>query len=398
MRSVVLAAGCLFLASGVFAQVTAGAMPVTPGYYTNSNDAISAYTYVNLGHPATANGTLTTAAVRWTNATCSNAYRLKFLRLSNGQANYTVIADRGPFNIATGINVVTLSPSAAVQKGDLIAITQLAPLNPCGGFFLSETTARAASMRFNGEIPSSGTMNGSVIPGTIPHVRASSDTNILEAVLPAAGSLAGGFGSFFRTAVQVFNWDQKPMTGKFVFHQAGRAASASDPSLAYTLAGFEVKKYDDIVDAMGQSGLGTLDLVSTSGGRPQVVTRVFNDTPGGTAGFNEELLSKDEAVNQFAPVAILMPADVSNFRMNIGIRTFEAGATISISAPGVSSLTKVYVANYFEQKGLQDFLNGVAPTANGLLSIQIQSGSAIIYASTTDNRTNDSSIWFARRE
>jgi hypothetical protein len=35
---------------------------------------------------------------------------------------------------------------------------------------------------------------------------------------------------------------------------------------------------------------------------------------------------------------------------------------------------------------------------NGVLRVRIISGSAIIYATTTDNRTNDSSIDIARRE
>src|SRR5262249_36856741 len=313
-----LAVIVLSIAPAVFAQVPVGAMPVNPAFYTNANDGVSAYTYVDLGHPATANGTLTTAAVRWANGTCSNAWKLKFLRLSNGQANYTVIAERGPFNSVPGISVVTLSPAVAVLQGDLIAITQLGPLNPCRGFFFSNTTSHASTMRFNADIPSSGTMNGSVATGTVLNVRASSDTNILEAVLPAAGSLAGGFGSFFRTAVQIFNADQRPMSGKFVFHPAGHSASAADPSLTFNLNSAEVKKYDDAVDAMGQSGLGTLDLVSTTGGRPQVVVRVFNDNgAAGTSGFNEELLSKDEAIGQFESIVILMPADVTNFRMNI---------------------------------------------------------------------------------
>jgi len=70
-----------------------------------------------------------------------------------------------------------------------------------------------------------------------------------------------------------------------------------------------------------------------------------------------------------------------------------AGATI------VSSFTKPpYAANYFEQPSLSQFLNGATPVANGVITVTVRSGSAIVYASTTDNRTNDSSIRFAQRE
>src|SRR6185436_18129362 len=102
--------------------------------------------------------------------------------------------------------------------------------------------------------------------------------------------------------------------------------------------------------------------------------------------------------------SIVMPADVTNFRMNVGVRTFDAGATIEISASNaggslyVPGFTRSYPANYFEQPTLANFLNGAAPVANGFVTVRVTSGSAIVYASTTDNRTNDSSVRFVTRE
>ena len=52
--------------------------------------------------------------------------------------------------------------------------------------------------------------------------------------------------------------------------------------------------------------------------------------------------------------------------------------------------------NSFEQVPLATFL-GQTPPAGGCAYVRIDSGSAIIYWSVTDNRTNDSAIKFAVR-
>ena len=46
---------------------------------------------------------------------------------------------------------------------------------------------------------------------------------------------------------------------------------------------------------------------------------------------------------------------------------------------------------------LTNMFNGVAPPAGGAIQIVLSSGSAFVYGSTTDNRTNDSHIQFAAR-
>ncbi len=406
MRKVILAVALLLVSSTVAAQVTVGGMPVSGIYYTQSNNGISPYTFVDLSHPATANGTLSTASVRWAGG-CANAFKLKFLRLSGGLSSYTVTADRGPFSVsAIGITTVALTPAVTVQKGDLLAVTQIGPLNPCGGMMLSDADPTTAAMFFNLEIPNSGTLNGTFEPGVWLNARASADTNILEGVIAAAGSLQGGFGSFFRTGLQLANRDYKTMTGKLVFHPAGHAAAPSDPSLSYSIEPGVTTSFNDVIESMGQSGLGSLDLVSTSGSRPLVIVRVFNDSgTAGTAGFTEPLVFREQAIGLNQSVVIVMPSDLTNFRMNIGIRTLEAGATIEAYASSAAGATIVpsftkppYPANYFEQPSLSQFLNGATPVANGIVTVTVRSGSAIVYASTTDNRTNDSSIRFAQRE
>lgn len=405
MRNVIVCAVVALVSSTALAQLTVGTMPVAGSYYTQSNNGVSPYTLVDLSHPAPAAGTLTTASVRWAGG-CSNAFKLKFLRLTAGHTNYNVFAERGPFNVAeSGITTVALSPTVPVQRGDLIAVTQIGPLIGCGGIFLSNTTPPATAMFFNADIPASGTLNGIVFQGTLLNARASSDANILEGVIAGAGSLAGSFGSFFRTGLQILNRDYRTVTGKFVFHPAGRSALPSDPSLPYSLPSFQAFSYNDVIATMGASGLGSLDIVSTSGGRPLVIARVFNDSgAAGTAGFTEDFVATEQALGEDETAYIVMPTNLTNFRMNIGVRTFDAGATIDISAANavgsiyVPGFTRAYPPDYFEQPALSQFLNGATPVVNGVVTVTVRSGKAVIYASTTDNRTNDSSIRFAQKE
>jgi hypothetical protein len=398
MRKFLVGIPLLFVCSILTAQVTIGSMPAVSGSYNGMGPS----TVVDLSHPASASGTLTAAAVRW-NIGCSNAFKLKFLRLSN-LTSYTVHAERGPFNASSGTNLVTLSPPVEVQKGDLIAVTQVA--SSCGGYFYSFAPTSSMTMFFSGDITPTGTLNGQVQRGKQLDARATSDANVCEGVVPGVGSVAGGFGSFFRTSMQITSRDGKPTTGKLVFHPAGRSGSDSDPSLPFSVPPFSVVSFADVVEAMGQSGLGSLDVISTSGSRPLITVRVFNDAgAAGTSGFTEEIVTLD---NVFQPVdegIITMPADLTNFRMNVGVRALDAGATIDIvvtdshGAILLPSTTKpAYASNYYEQVSLQQFINNVQPVANGMVRVRVMSGSAIIYTTTTDNRTNDSSIDLAQRE
>jgi hypothetical protein len=72
-------------------------------------------------------------------------------------------------------------------------------------------------------------------------------------------------------------------------------------------------------------------------------------------------------------------------------RLAASGAVLA--SPNIS---KTYPANYFEQKSALEFAELSALSPDGILRIQVTAGKAIIYASITDNRTNDSAIELAR--
>src|SRR6185295_3346643 len=139
-----------------------------------------------------------------------------------------------------------------------------------------------------------------------------------------AGSVRGNQGSEFKTSMQLSNYGEGTITGRLVFHPAGVAAQAGDPSLSYSLTPEQTLSYPDVVQSLGASGIGSIDLVVTSGNPPDVSARIFNDAgANGTSGLTENLLTADQAFHTLDFGSIPIPADLTSFRLNIGYRTLD---------------------------------------------------------------------------
>jgi len=386
-------------------QVTIGSLP---------NNAISffpssPYSVIDLGHPAPAAGTVTTATVRWFagSTSCSAAFRIKVLRPLTPFGTYVTVADRGPFNSpATDSYVaVTLSPAVAVQRGDLLAVVQLKPTTTCGAAMFAPEKPERFVVNFDGDVPPVGAFVGGdfFLTGALA-ARAAGDANVLDGIVAVAGSVTGTNSSFFRTSMQLSNPDDAPIHGKIVFHPAGATASSSDRSTPYNLQPHASLSFPDVVAALNASGLGSIDVVSASSAPPVVPTRIFNDLGAdGTSGFTEPLLPPRAALGQYEIGVFSIAPDLTNDRMNVGIRTLGDGAQISIRQFDVngaqigSPVTRSYAPSFFEQTSLSAFLGGQTPLSGSLVRISVVSGSIIVYASTTDNHTNDSSVFFVSR-
>jgi hypothetical protein len=352
-------------------------------------------TIIDLAHPASAAGTVSSASVHWITHSCTSAFKLKVFRLNSSLTSATLVAERGPFNALAGRNQIVLTPGIAVSAGDVLAVTILTPFSTCGTVSLNNEPA-AHVIQQTGDF-AGGAISGTFVPNGSLGVRATDTTEVLEGVITAAGSLQGGFGSFFRTALQITCPGGGTCTGKLVFHPAGTAASPSDQALPYTVDASGTA-YTDIVNQMGKSGLGTLDVISSNGFPPQVVARIYNDAgSAGTSGFTEDLIPTAKALHAGDLVALLTPADLTNFRANVGVRTFGSPATINVQYGFRSQSNVTFPANTFQQVSLTAF-GDTSPVANEQIYLFVLSGDAIIYISTTDNRTNDSSVRFAQRE
>jgi hypothetical protein len=227
-------------------------------------------------------------------------------------------------------------------------------------------------------------------------------TPLPAGILAVVGSTQGN-GAFFRTSLQMHNPRATPVSGTLVFHRAGTSGSSNDPSLAYKLNGGQTIEYGDILPAMGISnGLGSLDIMTAGDPLPVMVTRIFSDGgPNGTAGFFIDPMTPDDALQTGESGVIIAPADPVKARLNLGIRSLEAGASLAITVRDRfgalrGTLTKTYAANFFEQVTAKDYL-GLTLAASDTITFTLNSGKAIIYGAQTDNITQDPSAQFAKK-
>jgi hypothetical protein len=407
MRSAFAILVILFATSLAAQPLTVGTQIVdTGGTATITNGG--PVTYVNLSAGATANGTVNKATVSWS-ASCSNAFKIVFLRETfQSVSAFTVLATRGPFNAISGRNEVTLSPAVTVAQGDLIGVVQLLPVATCGS--IRTQSFASANVGYNlvttadmsttgGTIGSSSNYSSGLAIGAI----AFNSDPLLVRILPAAGA-APGATAFFRTALQMLNPTSTTITGNLVFHKQLQSPSSSDPSLPFTLGPGQSIAYSDVITTMGTSGVGSLDILTTAGNAPIATARVFSDAgTAGTSGFSEEAVAPNDALDFFSRGILLIPPDLTNFRMNIGVRTLDSGATLDVAtydSTGVLKATRTlpaYGANVFDQMPVATFTGAstVPPGGYIVITFNVFGGRAFVYSSVIDNKTSDSTYRLA---
>ena len=243
----------LYSASLLFTATAAVAQPVVVGTIDGDQSGVflgnGPQTFVDLSHPANRDGNVITVALMWTGVTtpasCTTALKIKFLR--GGTGTFSVVAERGPFPVQSAYFTVTLTPEVLVQAGDLLSVVQLLNTSTCGGVGISQSRTRTM-LRYPGiDLPTgSFAAGGVIVNGVTLMARASSDPTVVAAVAPVVGSLAGAFGSFFRTDVQIVNPGSGLITGKLVYHPAGRTAAPDDPSVNYLYGSFSAHSISDV--------------------------------------------------------------------------------------------------------------------------------------------------------
>lgn len=216
-------------------------------------------------------------------------------------------------------------------------------------------------------------------------------------IIPVAGSTPGSGGSFFRTSVQIHNPGSTPISGTFVFHQAGRSGGSNDPKLNYTLGPRESRSYDDLLVDMGLSGLGSVDLIANFGALPRAVVRIFNDgAENGTSGMTEPLVDPEDALAPGDTGLLIGPANTRAARFNIGVRTLDEPATIlftilSRTGAEMKQVRREYPRTFFEQRPSHEVLDTTLGD-NDVIEIKVERGRAIVYGASTDNITQDPSL------
>ncbi len=363
-------------------------------------------TDIDLVHPASHSGTVNSATVYWSLTGCSNALKIKFFRRVGD--TLTMTAERGPFTAASNVNTFNLVPSVSVQQGDLIAVARIAA---CGNAAALVAFPSEGYLQYSGDVSGAVDVGAAVQHqgGVLALTATGTATEWMARVIPVVGSLAGNFGSQFKTEMQFFNPQSTgSMTCKLVFHPAGVAGSSNDTTRLVILDPGEVFSTADVVAAMGQTGIGSLDVsVPANQAVPMLMTRVYNDAgSAGTSSLTEEAIpyttSVDVDMNVLArgvTAFLVTPRDPNRTRFNIGIRTLYSGATIQVTVRNsdgttVRTVSRTYTANYFVQTDAATFVGGPI-SGDQTVQITVSSGSAIVYGSSTDNTTNDPAIQFA---
>src|SRR4029079_7268556 len=207
--------------------------------------------------------------------------------------------------------------------------------------------------------------------------------------------------SYFKTGVQLHNPTNAPISGEIVYHAAGSSPSEEDPILSYQVGPGATENFADLLPAMLQAGLGTVDVVPRTGGFPVAAARIFNDAgDAGTTGMTEELFRSGEALEAGQKGVLIAPPEPSRARFNLGVRSLAFGATIRFAVRDSSGTVrttgaKFYPPSFFAQQTAEAFL-GIALLANDTVTFEVDAGSAIVYGATTDNTTQDPSLQFAR--
>lgn len=313
------------------------------------------------------------------------AYRMP--ALANASGNVAIAGVQTSSESPSGLVHVATLEFTAIASGaasvsaiadSLSSAFQMPAAGPAG---ISASGAQLAM----GILPSS-----SIIPAQLP-----------TTIIPVVGSLPGSGGSFFRTSIQLYNGSTAPISGRMLFHPRGVSGRNKDAALNYALAPGQSVEYIDVVAAMGESGLGTLDVVADGGALPVTFARLFNDHgDGGTSGMSIDGISPREALSKGSRTVLLVPSDLTSSRFNVGVRTLGEGATIKVTVADrdgriIATSSRVYPSDFFDQQGA-NAMAGTALSGSESLTIELEAGSAIVYGAATDIRTQDPTLQYAR--
>ncbi|HXH90616.1 MAG TPA: hypothetical protein VNN25_03470 [Thermoanaerobaculia bacterium] len=218
-------------------------------------------------------------------------------------------------------------------------------------------------------------------------------------VIPVAGSTRGANNAQFKTSLRL-GPPTSESAGKIIFHPAGRGGSDNDPSIPYRVERGQTLQFDDIVAAIGQSGIGSIDVVPgnwfplSDVGLLPVEARLFNEAAEGTYGAFEAPVMPPDA---YRPIDWNIFVPSARFRVNIGIRTItDAHVSFSHFAAGGPVTEKVLdlPADYVFLDAADHFFGvAVNPGDSILISVSGDNVIAIPFHTFTDNSTNDPAVF-----
>jgi len=215
-----------------------------------------------------------------------------------------------------------------------------------------------------------------------------------DAIVPVVGSTHGQSNASFKTELQLTNRSDVASSGWLIYRPAELVRR-------YELAAFATLSFADVVGEMGGSGLGSLDVLVDAGSLPAIVARAYDDQATGTTGVSVPAIALDSILISGERGVLIAPRDLSRYRFNIGVRAIESGATLEIIVRAANGTTRnarilTFDAHEFLQQRGNDFA-GIALQSDDSIEVRIAFGSAIVYATTVDNATNDGALQVLRK-
>lgn len=242
------------------------------------------------------------------------------------------------------------------------------------------------------------------LPGLLNRVRA----NVITAessepafVFPIAGSIAGAFGTFYRTEITLINYlddDQVIGVAWLPINQDN-----TDGDFEYfTAPGGEWASYEDFVgEVLDKTGLGAVMIIAFDGNGEvddfaeiDGTSRIWTASNGGQASQTFPAVSLVDSVDDFTAVALGLRHG-NGFRSNAGVLNLDTvphtwnvfggnGGEFNITVPPLSVVQVAVPANF--------------PTSNGFLVLGFDTTGTDFtwsaYASSNDNVTGDG--WVSR--
>ncbi|HET7451629.1 MAG TPA: hypothetical protein VFL12_02725, partial [Thermoanaerobaculia bacterium] len=380
-------AGISTAAAGiVVAGPMAGGSLLTHANATAGNDTNTA---IAGGSPIDGDGVLDTVVFGWSQAAACSAVKIKVFRPGGDHLDF--VGERGPIAVtwnvtgATSLTRAPLSPTIAVHRGDWLGIVGV---NSGCGNPIGQSPGPTGTVSYAGDVQSTVSFSSALgIDGNLAlalYASGNGQAEVFSGILAGIGSLAGAHGANFKTGLQATNAFFSTIIGRLVFHALGQPAGPNDPSFSFSLDPGQVGSADDIVAAVGLTGLWSADLYMSAGDQPPVVVaRIFDDAgAAGTTGFTESLVdpTKVEGGTGVSVTGVLLtPPDLAKYRMNIGIRTIggPVGVTVRVKDDKGNVLNtsdQVYGADTFFQLSAKDFCGGFDIGPNQSLVITFSNG------------------------
>jgi hypothetical protein len=207
----------------------------------------------------------------------------------------------------------------------------------------------------------------------------------------AAAHAPGANDSEWRTDLCLLNLSGRAASTELIFH----GDDGQSVTLPIAVADGEQRLLVDVVDQMGSTGAGSIEIVSN---QPVLITsRTYNIGPEGTFGQFLDGIPSDRTAREGRTVWLPQLQQNAAFRTNVGvlnpgteqarvtIRLFDAsGQQLASRQRSLDPGVRIQLQEPFSRIAGRDDLDAA------YASVEVRTGDGVIaYASVTDNTTND---------